>query len=163
MNTKTSLLLILSAFTFSSCSTLPPTIDNDTLIKLEKTACHGECPVYQVGVKKDGTVVFEGIEYVASEGTHTKMLSKEELDQIELVLKSAKFTSFRSNLDTGAWGCISYKTDHSRIIIEASTNNKRKVVLTYLGCNSKQVDDVIDLSKKINAIIGLSEWVEVKE
>jgi Domain of unknown function (DUF6438) len=163
MNIKTGLMLILSAFMFASCSSLPPTIDNDTLVKLEQTACYGECPVFQVGVKKDGTVVFEGIEYVASKGLHTKTLSKEKLDQIEIALKSAKFTSFRSNLDTGTWGCISYKTDHSRIIIEASINNKRKAVLTYLGCNSKQVDDVIDLSKKIETIIGLSEWVEVKE
>lgn len=163
MNIKTSLLLMLSAFTLASCSTLPPTIDNDTLVKLEQTACHGECPVYQVEVKKDGAVIFEGIKYVEAKGTQTKTLSREMLDQIELALKSAKFTGFKSNLDRGAWGCLGYQTDHSSIIIEASINNKRKAALTYLGCNSKQVDDVIDLSKKIEAIIDLSEWVEVKE
>jgi hypothetical protein len=163
MNIKPSLLLILSAFTFASCSTLPPTIDSDTLVKLEQTACNGECPVYQVEVKKDGTVIFEGIEYVEAKGMHTKTLSKEKLDQIEIALKSAKFTSLKSNLDRGTWGCLGYQTDHSSIIMEASIKNKRKAVLTYLGCNSKQVDAVIDLSKNLKAIIGLSEWIEVKE
>ena len=40
----------------------------DTALALERTACYGTCPVYEVALYDDGEVAFSGIEHVERRG-----------------------------------------------------------------------------------------------
>ncbi len=144
----------------ASCSTTTPTIDNETVVKLKRTACYGSCPVYTVSVKANGLVEYEGHEYVSIKGFQTANLPIESVELIEKELIKVKFLKMKSHLDSGSWGCFISATDSSHIIIEGSIKNRKKAVSTYLGCESKQVDEVIILANYIDQVIGTSKWVK---
>ena len=151
---------MLTTYFIVSCSTLPITIDDQTLVKLKRTACLGECPVYTVVVKKNGEVIYDGNEYVFVKGIHTAMLSKDSIASIESELINSRFLKMKPNLDRGGWGCFIFRTDHSYIIIEGNIKNRSKSVSTYLGCDSEQVDTVVGLAKYIDKIAETSKWVK---
>ena len=44
---------------------------SDVVIRLERTACFGECPVYSVAIDGDGNVVYEGAKFVRVVGRQT--------------------------------------------------------------------------------------------
>ncbi|GGW74272.1 DUF6438 domain-containing protein [Alishewanella tabrizica] len=144
----------------ASCSTTTPTIDNETVVKLKRTACFGNCPVYTVSVKANGVVEYEGNEYVSIKGFQTGNLPKESVELIEKKLIKVKFLKMKSHLDSGSWGCFISATDSSYILIEGLVKNRKKAVSTYLGCESKQVYEVINLAEYIDQVVGTSKWVK---
>ncbi|WP_049629484.1 DUF6438 domain-containing protein [Cellvibrio sp. pealriver] len=156
---KKLVLTIVSLLLFS-CASITPTIDNETVVKLKRTACYGRCPVYTVIVKANGAVEYEGYEYVSAKGFQTASLPKESIDLIKAELLKANFFKMKSNLDSGSWGCFVSATDSSYILIESSIQNRRKAVSVYLGCDSKQVYEVISLANYIDQVIGTSKWVK---
>jgi hypothetical protein len=160
MNRTKNLILILTTFLFVSCSSTPISIDGDTVVKLQRSACFGKCPIYTVAVKKNGEVIYEGHKYVFVEGIQTAVLSKESIASIEDQLIKYKFLKMTSNLSPGARGCSIFATDHSYILIEGAVKNKRKAISTYLGCNSEQVESAIELASQIDKIAETSKWVE---
>jgi hypothetical protein len=66
-------------------------------IKFERTFCFGTCPVYKINLKRDGSLVYEGIEYVDSIGKYKAVLNT---DQIHFI-----FNKFKK-----AFGIINEKT-----------------------------------------------------
>ena len=160
MNYMRSLTFVFLTFSIASCSHIAPSIDSDVLVKLERTACYGECPIYTVAVKKNGEVQYEGHDYVSVSGTRTAILSKESVTLIESELIRSKFIKMKSKHHSGSWGCFMSATDSSYIIIEGSIKNKRKAVSTYTGCDSDQVNAVIKLANYIDKIAETSKWVE---
>jgi Domain of unknown function (DUF6438) len=47
---------------------------SETVITLERTTCFGTCPSYKLSILRDGTVNYEGREYVRVKGTaHSKI------------------------------------------------------------------------------------------
>ena len=160
MDFYNKLIFASAFFVLASCSTTTPTIDNDTVVKLKRTACYGSCPVYTVSVKANGVVEYEGHEYVAFKGFQTASLPKESIEQIEKELIKVKFLKMKSHLDSGSWGCFISATDSSHIIIEGTVKNKKKAVSTYLGCESKQVDEVRSLAHYMDQVAGTSKWVK---
>jgi hypothetical protein len=163
MKESNKVILMLTTFLVASCSSIAPTIDNKTLVKLKRTACYGSCPIYTVIVKKNGVVEYEGYEHVSVKGFQTEILPKETVALIEAELIKVKFLKMKSQLDSGSWGCFVSATDHSRILIEGFVKNRKKVVSTYLGCDSKQVDRAINLANYIDNAVGTSKWVTTAE
>lgn len=162
MNYIKKLVFVLLAFSIASCSSITPSIDSDTLLKMKTSACYGECPIYTVAVKKNGELTYEGLEYVSLKGTKTAILPKESIALIEAELIKTKFLKMQSKLHSGSWSCFISATDHSYILIEASVKNRKKAVSTYTGCQSDQVNKVIELANYLEKITEISEWVEQK-
>lgn len=159
---KLKLFVLLTMYLLVSCSSVPASIDNQVLVKLKRTACHGECPVYEVVIKKNGDVEYEGAENVAIKGIQFSRVSMDAVALIEAELIRTKLLKMKANLNRGGWGCFLYRTDHSYIVIEAAVKNRLKAVSTYLGCDSKQVDVVADLADYIDKIATTSQWVKEK-
>lgn len=55
------------------------TIEN---VKFSTTECFGTCPVFQLNINKDGSVIYKGIEYVDKTGDYTLVMSKAELSYL---------------------------------------------------------------------------------
>lgn len=162
MNYGKKLFFVFLPLLIVSCSPIAPSIDRDTLVKMKTSACYGECPIYTVIVKKNGQLNYEGLEYVSVKGTKSAILSEETIASIEAELIKIKFLKMQSKLHSGNWGCFMSATDHSYILIEASIKNRRKAVSTYTGCQSEQVDKIIDLENYIEQITEISEWIHKK-
>ena len=143
-----------------SCSKLQPTIGHDVLVKLNRTACHGDCPVYTIEVKKNGDVTYKGTDYVKTLGIRSASISKNAVLSIESELTKAEFTSMQSELHPGGWGCFISATDHRYIVIEATLGNKTKAVSTYTGCDAEQVKAAIKLADYIDQATEASKWIE---
>jgi hypothetical protein len=81
MNTlKLTSLLIL----FITSLVLVSAQDSDAAvaITLERTACHGTCPVYTVAILEDGTVLYNGQDFVDIKGEQTSSIAPETLAQM---------------------------------------------------------------------------------
>src|SRR5436305_10435231 len=58
-----------------------PTAEIDS-ITLERTWCNGTCPIYTVTVRRDGTVTYDGEEYVKVRGHRSRRISSEQFQQL---------------------------------------------------------------------------------
>ncbi|MGG8495710.1 DUF6438 domain-containing protein [Tenacibaculum sp. TC6] len=73
--------------------------EENKLISLRKTACFGDCPVYEVSIDKDGNVTYNGIQYVLEEGIREFKLTDEELKTLNDKLSKKDFSSFKDSYD----------------------------------------------------------------
>jgi Domain of unknown function (DUF6438) len=66
-------------------------IPADTLITLERSVCYGTCPDYKLTVSADGTVTFDGREYVKVKGIVRGNIPPEKLRQLIALFDEAKY------------------------------------------------------------------------
>src|SRR4051812_42611118 len=88
-------LIMLLGLTLAYCGCNNPlirqkiTLDKDTVITIQRTACYRGCSPYKVTINADGTVVFDGSKYVYDAksgketfqplGTQKSSISQEQL------------------------------------------------------------------------------------
>jgi hypothetical protein len=53
-----------------------PDVPPDSLIRLQRTACFGPCPIYTVTIDARGTVTYEGERSVRGVGRRTALIDK---------------------------------------------------------------------------------------
>lgn len=84
---KILFMLILSVI---SCKTVDKKVSKTTtaevLLTYSKSACLGQCPVYDVKILEDGMLVYQGVDKVRQKGTVMTMLSVSELDELVALL-----------------------------------------------------------------------------
>lgn len=67
----------------------------NTFVKIRKTACFGKCPVYEFTIYKDGTALFDGLQYVNKTGKHKLKLEKEEFTKLQKLLSKTSFSDYK--------------------------------------------------------------------
>ncbi len=82
-----SLVFILIMF---SCKTSENVVkeptDSEVFIYYSKGRCLGKCPVYDLWIHKDGTVVYQPIENIGKKGKYFAKLSPTQLDALQAAL-----------------------------------------------------------------------------
>ncbi len=73
--------------------------EKNKLISLRKTACFGDCPVYDVSIDKFGQVTYNGIKFVNELGERTFKLSEEEFEQLNTYISEKDFSTFKNIYD----------------------------------------------------------------
>jgi len=63
----------------------------DLAFEYQRTPCLGQCPIYQVTIKPDGTLVYFGRENVAVPGEQHKHLTKHQMHDLEKVVERTHF------------------------------------------------------------------------
>lgn len=167
-------LLMALALAQNGCSANAPTaqdppkqplltsqeIPSDTVMTLTRTACFGACPVYELTISADGTVVFEGKRFVGTEGTAKSQLGKAEL--LELIKEFERINYFLLDdaYTQGSKGCPQVATDSPSAITSITINGKYKSVHHYYGCSgAKALEDLTRLERRIDEITGSKKWV----
>lgn len=56
--------------------------EGEVAVTLERGACFGTCPMYKVTIYTDGTVVFEGENYVDAMGRHTTTIEPQVVEEL---------------------------------------------------------------------------------
>jgi hypothetical protein len=123
-------------------------------ITLERTSCHGPCPVYRVTVLGTGEVEYFGEAHVARAGAHRWRLSRRRLDRLAEAFVRARFSRLEDGYTnrefTGAPGCltsIEYEDGSSRSIDHYHGDPGAPAALT-------------ELEDEIDRIVGVERYTE---
>ncbi|MDB6147540.1 MAG: hypothetical protein JWO45_1204 [Spartobacteria bacterium] len=129
-------------------------------ITLERTACYGTCPVYKVTLQSDGTVTYDGKEFVKEVGKRSGKISKEQFQQLVAQIQKTDFFNLEDEYRTrkNADGSVTAVTDLPTCITTVKSGARSKIVKNYFGGpeSLKTLEDLID------KISGSALWVKGK-
>lgn len=112
------IFLLGAAISWSSCSTAKMDTPEDAtkLANYSKSACYGDCPVYNVAFTTDGKMVYTGKRNVDKIGIFEQQLTKEEYSKLVKFLRKAKLDQYQNMYDEdiadGAITRLTYYSDN---------------------------------------------------
>ena len=123
---------------------------------LERTACHGTCPAYSVEVRRDGTVVFQGNNFVRVHGTVCASIPKPKaaalFDEASRAHLSALKPSYRIPI-----------TDNPSATVTLQLAGAAAVAIEdYPPCHTEDPRTpaaLCKLEKSIDRVAGTSTWI----
>ncbi|MDN3653410.1 DUF6438 domain-containing protein [Thalassotalea ponticola] len=145
------LTFIFILISFTSLSKESP---SDAFI-FAQTPCFGTCPVYEITVLSDGTVIYKGESHVSNKGVYSFPKSPELFTHLLKVIDSYNFHNFR---DDYGWSdeeniCKEQWTDHSSTILTIQYAGDVKSVHHYHGCKGfEREDELVKLEKEIKEL-----------
>ena len=145
-------LLISGCATSVETPTTSPTENefSDLVITLERTACHGTCPIYKLTISGDGTMIYEGQDFVQVKGEQTASLNPTQIQELVSAFEQAQFFTLMDYIHKD-------KTDSPSVITSITLNGKTKTVNHYYGDNSAP-QELFDLESKIDEITNSKQW-----
>jgi len=109
---------------------LPDTVPSDFLVSFERGPCFGTCPVYFLTVAADGTVAYNGLNFVLTKGDQESALSTEQVAELYQAVLAADFFGLEDRYEVAA-------TDLPSIITTVTMDGQAKTVYHYgLGCGT---------------------------
>lgn len=150
------LSLFWLALTYSGFSAAPRTADIDS-ITLERTSCYGTCPIYKVTLKRDGTVIYDGTQFVKVTGHQSRKIPSEQFQRLGREIQRIGFFSFKDkySFKENPDGSIEVITDQPTTITTVRAGKLRKRVENYYGGPTS----LAELEKLIDKIAGSSAWI----
>lgn len=148
-------LLSLVSVSIAGCtSTQPNTQENkDVVITLERTACFGTCPVYSLTIQGDGTVVYEGKDFVEVKGTAEKTISQDQIDKLVTEFEKADYFSLKDSYTERTI------TDAPTVTTSISISGKTKTIEHYRG-DENAPERLTQLEDKIDEIVNSDQWIK---
>ena len=160
-------LLMLIGVGCHTTAYLPPQqpIPDDTLITIKRSICYGTCPDYTVTIAADGTVTFEGREFVKTKGVAKATITREALRQLIEAFENSKYFSLNDSYRTKKDGCPEVWTDADTVTTSIRINGKTKSISHYHGCEDDQgrstyPKGLTQLEDQIDKIAGTKQWIE---
>ncbi|CAN5294718.1 hypothetical protein BH10ACI1_BH10ACI1_01480 [soil metagenome] len=142
-------------------------IPKDLLITIERTGCNGSCPVYNLRIKADGSVSFEGIKYTETKGKAEGKISEDKIRQILKEFANANYFSLKDKYDGD--NCPQTAKDHPTVITSIQIGNKTKTVNHNRGCEENSAQPIsfppklTEMENKIDEIVETKRWIEVSK
>lgn len=122
---------------------------DDVVITMERTICFGTCPAYEVAVYGNGTVVYEGFDFVAVEGRRTSQITGEQVEELVNQFYKNGFFSLRDRYEAQV-------TDLPSTTTSITIGGSEKSVYRY----GFQPENLIALEDRIDEIAGTAKWVK---
>jgi hypothetical protein len=143
--TVTTTLLLLVSIQTAGNGAQSVTVADDAFIKLERTPCGGECPVYVVTIDARGNVTCEGSEYVRVKGRQTDRIPVAHVAQL---LDTARRIRFFELADR--YRSIKNDDGTETIVTDLPTT----FVTITEGGQSKRVDDYVGAPEGLRQLEG---------
>lgn len=96
-----------------------------TWISLERTACFGECPIYTLTLRADGTAIYRGEDYVERVGLYQGRFWKGSFERLETLVERLGFWALEPCYDNVS------VTDMPSQIVTVAVGERRKTVEEY--------------------------------
>ncbi len=147
-------------------------------LKMERSACYGRCPIYDLTVQPDGKVIFEGKFWTKTTGKAEDKLTEEQLKRLINEIEKANFFSFDNAYNYDSKNCPNLATDMPGVTLKINLNGKEKTINHYQGCfeNDKPKDNsssgkaedlseivfpqqLFNLENKIDEIVETKRWI----
>jgi hypothetical protein len=93
---RAALVLLAGCWTAAGARTAEPAPEStaagpDLEILLERTACFGRCPVFELAIRSDGRVDWTGEEHVAAIGRRTGRIRRDALESLDHEVALVRF------------------------------------------------------------------------
>lgn len=137
----------------AACSTAcrPQPVPSDYEVTLQRTACLGSCPVYEVTVRADGSVSWHGELYVSPLGDVSASVPPEAVRAPVRTTRRVRFMELPTVLSLA--DCREYHTCAPWAIVTVRMNGMRHSVRHYHGCDGSAHDDVTRLEKVVDDVV----------
>jgi hypothetical protein len=152
-----ALLAVAAALLLVGCQPRSPdTVPSDFEVTLERGPCFGTCPVYSMTVSSDGSVVYNGMDFVIEEGRQEASVSTDQVTEIFQAVIAADFFDLEDRYEVGA-------TDLPSITTSVTMNGQTQAIYHYgLGCGT-ELDlaprGLCQLEALLEAIPASQGWV----
>lgn len=124
--------------------------DNENIvITLERTPCFGFCPSYHVAVYGNGTVVYEGRDFVEVKGEQRSEIPQQDVKELVDQFYAANFFSLRDRYEAQITDLPSQTTS---ITIDRMT----KTVYRY----GFEPERLVMLEDEIDKVAGTEKWIK---
>jgi hypothetical protein len=131
----------------------PPVAQEEIIIKLERTACFGTCPVYSVTIDEEGTVIYEGVDHVQTKGTKVTTISADAVNQLISEFEKADYYSLNDSYTNFN---VSDMPSANTLI---SIGDRTKAIKHYHGDRSAP-EKLTELENKIDEIVNSAQWIK---
>lgn len=148
--------ILLASIIFIGCDdikTPEPKNIQDVVITLERTACFGTCPIYQLTVYGNGLVVYEGIRFVRVEGKRTTIIDEERVRQLVNEFRRIDYFSMENSYEE------LHATDMPSVISSITIDGRTKAIRHYHG-DRNAPKKLTELENRIDEIINSGQWVD---
>jgi hypothetical protein len=137
-----------------ACNAEKDIVDLDSvIITLERTACYGFCPIYSLTIHGDGTVLYEGEDYVETVGKAETVISTKKVKQLISEFDKIDYDSLKDSYTERTI------TDAPSVITSITRNGKTKTIEHYHG-DFDAPEKLTELEDKIDEIVNSDQWVE---
>ncbi len=142
--------------------------EQDVVITLERTVCLGPCPSYRLAVYGDGTVIYEGREYVKKRKRIISKISKEKVAELIQAFEKIDHLNYPNGKELYK-NCEVYATDNPTVITSLRINDRYKRIEYYHGYYRLDGEELTlpselkvlrDLEDKIDLIVNTKQWTE---
>jgi Domain of unknown function (DUF6438)/Ankyrin repeat len=157
----TASMLMALALATASSKIVAQEVPDDFVIKLERTACFGECPVYTVSIDARGNVTYEGTRFVRVVGRQTDRI---QISRVAVFLENAErigFFDLRDQYRTirNPSGTETTVTDLPTAFVTVTRGGRSKRVEDYLGAPQ----GLRDLEQQIDETARTRRWIRLDE
>jgi hypothetical protein len=136
------LISLLSVWVPAQAVDLP----DDTEIVLQRTGCLGTCPEYQLTIRADGSVVYEGRNHVHTKGVRKGKISISAVQALVQKFIDAKF------FEMGGGGIV---VDAPVKTVSFTFDGRQSEVKEGCACPS----ELVKLEDEIDKTAGSERWV----
>ncbi len=138
----------------------PTAVPSDLLITLVRSNCRGVCPVYEVSVQGDGTVVYEGRRFVAEEGRRTGKVDPDGVADLLVAFRDIDFFGLHEEYASSEDGCQEVYTDEASAVTAIIVGGETKRVDHYHGCHGLELlERLRQLEDAIDRVANTATWV----
>ena len=131
------------------------------VITLERTTCFGTCPAYKVSIFGDGSVLYEGKEFVKQKGTEDGRITKDHLQQLVREFEKIDYMRLADHYGNDEKTCPESWTDYPSAITSFNWDGKQKTVRHYLGCRGLTIlDQLTALENNIDKVVNTKRWIK---
>jgi Domain of unknown function (DUF6438) len=131
-------------------------VGQDAVITMERTACFGSCPAYRLTIHGNGQVTYEGIAFVATQGTQTIQLSPEQVQSLIHEFEQANFFQLKDAYAVEV-------TDLPGTRTSITLNGRSKQIWHYGSVGDPNLDNappaLSNLERAIDQAVNVSQWV----
>ena len=121
-------------------------------ITLERIMCYGTCPIYSLKIAGDGTVIYEGKEFVKFKGVQRSSISSEEVAELLDSFNKAGFLRLKDRYDAPDI------LDLPSAVTTLNIRGQIKSVFHHHGDRSAP-KALRDLEEKIDRIANSQQWI----
>jgi hypothetical protein len=137
------------------------TSGSDDQITLERTACFGTCPVYQLTIKSDGSVTFDGHRFTKTIGSATGKINQADFRALVSEFEKINYFSLPDAYTPGTKECPRTITDMPSANTSIHLHGREKSVAHYYGCGTEGVlQKLTTLEDKIDEVAGTQKWIK---
>ena len=137
------------------------TSGDDDQITLARSACFGTCPVYQLTIKSDGRVTFEGKRFTKTTGIANGTISSRDFRSLVNEFEKINYFSLADAYTPGTKECPQRITDLPSADTSIRLNGKTKSVAHYHGCGTEGVlGKLTALEDRIDEVAGTQKWIK---